>query len=64
MYQIVNAVERLVYSQTFLRGTDPDGLWIINGTTGIHQALRVEVYSDNVADDAINCDYDYMMEVM
>lgn len=64
MYQQVNGVERQVYGQTFLRGTDPDGLWIINGTIGIHEALRVEVYSDNVADDAINCDYDYMLEAM
>ena len=63
-YQLVNGVERIVYNQTVLRGTDPDGLWVINGTVGIHQAVRIEIYSDNVADDAINCDYDYMLEAM
>jgi hypothetical protein len=63
LYQLVNAVEREVYNQTFVQGTDPDGLWIVNGTIGIHQALRCEVYSDNVGDDGATIDYDYLLEL-
>jgi len=64
LFQLVNGVEREVYSETFVRGTDPDGLWIINGTVGIHEALRVEVHSNNAADDMAIVGYDYMLEAM
>jgi hypothetical protein len=62
-YMQVNGVERLVYSEAFTQGTDPDGLWIMNGDTlGIHEAVRVEVYSDQAADDGAAIDYDYLVE--
>lgn len=64
LYQLVNGVEREVYQQTFVQGTDPDGLWIINGTLAIHEALRVELFSNNVLDDGAVVAYDYMMEAM
>jgi len=64
LYQELNGVEHEVYNQGFVTGTDPDGLWIINGTVGIHQALRVELYSDDPADDGAAVDYDYMLEEM
>ena len=64
LYTAVNGTEREVYSQSFTQGTDPDGLWIINGTLGIHDELRVELHSDNVADDGAVVEYDYMMEAM
>ncbi len=64
MYTEVNGVEDEVYNQTFIKGTDPDGIWVINGTLGIHKALRVEVYSNKVADDGAAIDYDYMLEAM
>ena len=60
----VNGIERKVYNQPFTQGTDPDGLWIVNGTIGIHEALRVEVQSDNAGDNGASIDYDYMLEAM
>jgi len=64
LFQLVNGVEREVYNQTFVQGTDPDGLWIINGTVGIHEALRVELHSNNALDDMAVVGYDYMLEAM
>jgi hypothetical protein len=60
----VNGTERKVYHQLFTKGTDPDGLWIVNGTVGIHDALRVELASNNAADNGKAVEYDYMLEVM
>lgn len=62
MFMQVNGTERKVYSQTFLKGTDPDGLWVINSLVGIHEALRVEVYSST--SEAVVMHTDYMLEVM
>lgn len=67
MFMEVNGVEKKVYSEGFVRqaqvqGSEPDGLWIIPGAVGIHEALRVEVYSDTSESKAIG--YDYMLEVM
>lgn len=64
LYMLVNGTEREVYSQTFTVGTDPDGVWVVNGTLGIHEALRVEVHSNNGLDDGAAVDYDYMLEAM
>lgn len=67
LFMQVNGVEKKVYDQTFTvpTGTTPpdtDGLWIVNGTVGIHEALRCEVYSDT--DESVAIDYDYMLEAM
>lgn len=64
LFMEVNGTERKVYSQAFTKGTDPDGLWIVNGTVGIHEVLRVEVQSNNAADNGLAIDYDYMLETM
>jgi hypothetical protein len=64
MYMEVNGVEDEVYDQTYVQGVDPDGVWVIDGTVGIHEALRVEVYSNNAADDGAQVVYDYMTEAM
>ncbi len=64
LFMQVNNMERKVYEQAFTKGTDPDGLWLVNGTIGIHEALRVEVHSDNAGDDGKPIDYDYMLEEM
>ena len=64
LFMQVHGTERKVYSQNFTQGTDPDGLWIVNGTVGIHEALRVEVQSDNAGDNGLAVDYDYMLESM
>lgn len=64
LFQEVTGTERKVYEQTFVVGADPDGVWVINGTLGIHEELRVEVESNNVGDNGLNIDYDYMLEAM
>jgi hypothetical protein len=60
----VNGTERKVYEERFYKFSDPDGLWVVNGTVGIHEALRVEVESNRSADDGVALDYDYMLEEM
>jgi hypothetical protein len=64
LFMQVNGVERKVYEEQFNKGTDPDGLWIVNGTVGIHETLRVEAESNKAADDGVAIDYDYMLEAM
>ena len=64
MYMQTNGVERKVYDQDYTKDSDPDGLWIVNGTVGIHEVLRVTAESDTAADDGKNIDYDVMLEVM
>ena len=64
IYMAVNEVERKVYEQTFNAATDPPGLWIVNGTVGIHQALRVTLQSNEAADNGKAVDYDYLLEAM
>jgi hypothetical protein len=64
MYMMVNGSESKVYEQSFDASVDPPGLWVINGTVGIHEALRVTLQSNNVADNGKAADYDCMMEMM
>jgi len=62
MYTDINGTNQEIYNQPFIQGTDPDGLWIINGTLGISSALRIEVYSDQAADDGAAVEYEYMRQ--
>lgn len=64
LFMKVNGTERKVYSQAFIQGTDTDGLWIVDGTLGIHEALRVEVESNNIGDNDGAINYNYMLEAM
>jgi len=64
LYMQVNGIERKVYEQAFDAGADPPGVWIVNGTVGIHEVLRVTLQSNNAADDGKAVDYDYMLEAM
>ena len=64
LYMKVNGAERKVYEQTFNATSDPAGLWLVNGTIGIHQALRVTLESNNAGDDGQAVDYDYLLEAM
>ena len=64
LFMAVNGIERKVYEQAFAPGADPDGLWVVNGTLAIHEPLRVEIASDNAADNGQAIDYDYMLEAM
>jgi len=62
LFMQINGTERKVYEQEFKQGNDPDGLWIVNGTVGIHEVLRVEAESNKAADDGVSMDYDYLLE--
>ena len=64
LYMQVNGTERKVYHEEFTQGTDPNGLWIVNGSVGIHEALRVEAMSNKAADNGAVLEYDYMLEAM
>jgi hypothetical protein len=64
LYMQVQGAERKVYEQTFNATTDPPGLWLVNGTVGIHQILRVTLQSNDVADNGQTVDYDYLVEAM
>jgi hypothetical protein len=64
LYMQVNGTERKVYEQSFDATSDPPGLWIVNGTVGIHEILRVTLQSNNAADNGQAVDYDYMLEAM
>ena len=64
MYMPVNGNERKVYEQVFNATADPTGLWLVNGTIGIHQKLRVTLESDTAADNGKSVDYDFMLEAM
>jgi X-X-X-Leu-X-X-Gly heptad repeat protein len=64
LYLKVKGVERKVYEQSFNAVSDLPGLWLVNGTVGIHDALRVTLRSDNAADNGKSVDYDCMLEAM
>jgi len=64
LFTQINGIERKVYEEKFHEGHDPDGCWIVNGTVGIHEVLRVEAESDKVGDDGKSLEYDYMLEAM
>jgi len=64
LYKKVNGEERKCYQQTFDASVDPPGLPVVNGTWGIHGALRVTLRSNNAADNGRAVDYDCMLEAM
>lgn len=64
MYLQLGGVERKVYEQSFDATKDPPGLWVVNGTVGIHAPMRVTLRSNNAADNGKSVGYDYMMEAM
>jgi hypothetical protein len=64
LYTQIKGTERKVYQEEFTQRVDPNGLWVVNGTVGIHEALRVEAMSSKSADDGATLEYDYMLEAM
>lgn len=64
MYSQINGTERKVYDVDFTVGTDPDGIWLVDGTVGIHEVLRVTAESSSATDDGATIHYDYMLEEM
>jgi len=64
LYMQINGIERKVYQEEFTQGVDPNGLWIVNGSVGIHEVLRVEAMSSKAGDNGAAIEYDYMLEAM
>jgi len=64
LYMQVDGTEHNVYEQVLNATTDPPGLWIVNGTVGIHEVLRVTLQSNDAADNGKAVGYDYMLEAM
>ncbi|MFC1915205.1 hypothetical protein ACFLW4_00700 [Chloroflexota bacterium] len=64
LYMQINGTERKVYQEEFTQGVDPNGLWIVNGSVGIHEVLRVEAMSSKAGDNGAAIGYDYMLEAM
>ena len=64
MYSQINGTERKLYDEDYTVGTDPDGIWLVDGTVGIHDALRVSAESTAATDDGAAIPYDYMLEEM
>ncbi len=64
LYMQVNGVERRCYQQAFTVAADGPGLWIVNGTVGVHEVLRVTAQSNNAADNGAAIAYDFMLEAM
>ena len=67
LYEIINVTERKVYppsGTTWKKGTDPDGIWVVDGPVEITGVLRVEVQSDNANDTNDAIGYEYALEAM
>lgn len=64
LYMAINGTERKVYEQVFNAATDAPGLWIVNGTVAIHEAIRVTLQSNDAADNGKAVDCDYLLEAM
>lgn len=67
LFMNINGVENKVYpppATTFLVGTDPNGVWVVNGTLEITGVLRVEVQSNNAGDNGKAITYKYDLEDM
>lgn len=62
LYHPINGVETKVYQQSFARGTDPDGLWIVSGSMAISGALRCELQSDKPGDNGKSIAWEWATE--
>ena len=60
-------MEKKIYppsGTTWVVGTEPAGIWVINGTLEIDGALRCECQSDNAGDNGKAIAYKYSTEAM
>jgi len=67
LFMTINAVSRKVYppdGTTWVVGTDPGGIWVVNGTLEITGVLRVEVESNTAGDNTKAIAYKYDLEDM
>ncbi|MBA7650659.1 hypothetical protein ES703_58469 [subsurface metagenome] len=67
LFAKVNGVEKKIYppsGTTWVVGTEPAGVWVINGTLEIDGALRCECQSDKAGDNGKAIAYKYSTEAM
>ena len=67
LFMLVNGVETKVYppvGTTWVVGTDPNGVWLVNGSLEIDGVLRCEVESNNAGDNTLAISYKYDLEDM
>jgi len=67
LFMSVNGVDTKVYppvGTTWTPGTDPNGIWVVDGTLEITGILRVEVQSNNAGDNGKAITYKYDIEDM
>lgn len=64
LFTQVNGVWTKVYNQPWVVGTDPNGIWVVNGTLEISGILRVECQSNNALDNGKAITYKYELEDM
>jgi len=67
LFMLVNGAWNKVYplpGTTFIVGTDPNGIWVVDGTLEISGVLRVEVQSNNAGDNGKAITYKYDLEDM
>jgi len=61
LYHLISDVEKKVHQQSFTRGMDPNGLWIISGDMAISGTLRCELQSDNSGDTSKSIAWEWVM---
>ena len=67
LFMSVRGVDTKVYppaGTTWTVGTDPNGIWVVDGTLEIDGLLRVEVQSDTAGDNGKAISYKYDLEDM
>jgi hypothetical protein len=67
LFTNINDVENKIYPPpgvTFIVGTDPNGIWVVNGPVEIAGVIRVEIESDNAGDNGKAITYQYALEDM
>jgi len=63
-YTSVDGAEDEIYNQQFTRGTDPDGVMVINGNFGANEPIRFEMHSSSAADTAVDVPYKAIWRVL
>lgn len=56
-YTFVSGGEDEIYDQSFVQGTDPNGIMVINGNFGANEPIRFEMFSNNGADTSVAVPY-------
>jgi len=61
LYRSVGGIDTCFYDEEFTAGSDPDGIPVVSGPLSIQGLFRVEVQSDNVADDGAAIAYSMIL---